>query len=340
MNGENPTRGARGAQLVRQPPRRRWHGRGELPAARTPPRCFSSSMICWVLGVIAPVFFGALAGRATEAEALVADRTAIEHVYYAHRLGNKPPFDDISPPALIQRLVERDRGKEQVLKRVYGVEITEAEMAAEIQRIGRTTQAPEMLAGIRAALGNDPRRFARAYIKPILVDRELRARFENDDGLHASNRTACAAVRRRLLGAAANGASPAQLLAKLKAVGSNHVTEITWQLGAAPDHPAAASKDELEVQRRFGAGAQLLSAPETPGPDTRPRFSELPDDLQRVLRLQLRQAGDISAVIETSGGFSLYLAERKSSGALSAAVLFLPKRDYDQWVETESEPAL
>jgi len=32
--------------------------------------------------------------------ALCADRTAIEHVYYDHRLGTKPPFEQAMPPDL------------------------------------------------------------------------------------------------------------------------------------------------------------------------------------------------------------------------------------------------
>ena len=52
--------------------------------------------------------------------ALVQARTAIERVYYNHRLGQKPPFEQVSPPSLIERLVKEDLRKEAVLKQVYG----------------------------------------------------------------------------------------------------------------------------------------------------------------------------------------------------------------------------
>jgi hypothetical protein len=276
---------------------------------------------------------GVWTSRAADMDALCADRTAIEHVYYEHRLGTKPPFDTVSPPSLIRHLVAQDLGKEAVLKKVYGVEISDSALAAEVQRIDRTTHSPEMLAEIKAALGNDPQRFASAFAKPIVVDRELRARFENDDALHASNRRFCAAVRQQVLAASTRGVSAELLLGEFKEAGSNHISEITWQLSPPPPaQPATPTQDELEIKRRFGPNAQILSAPPTGNAEAGRYFSELPDDLQRVLRVQLRQPGDVSAVIETAGGFSLYLAELKNSEQLSVAVLSLPKRDYDQWV--------
>src|SRR5207248_1230977 len=62
-------------------------------------------------------------GAATDAPAaLLADRTAIERVYYAHRLGNKPPFEQALPPATIEHLVSLDLKKETLLKNAYGLE--------------------------------------------------------------------------------------------------------------------------------------------------------------------------------------------------------------------------
>src|SRR4051812_22173652 len=114
---------------------------------------------------------------------LCAHRAAIERVYYNHRLGDKPPFEQTMPPARLEELVRQDQHKEAVLKQAYGVEISAAQLAAEVNRINTTTQAPAMLAEIKAALGDDPARFAEMLAKPILVERELRQRFENDDTL-------------------------------------------------------------------------------------------------------------------------------------------------------------
>lgn len=47
------------------------------------------------------------------------------------------------------------------------------------------------------------------------------------------------------------------------------------------------------------------------GKETKFYFADLPGELQKVLRVQLRQPGDVSAVIETPGGFLLYVAKEK-----------------------------
>jgi hypothetical protein len=65
----------------------------------------------------------------------------------------------------------------------------------------------------------------------------------------------------------------------------------------------------------------------------------LPIELQRVLRLQLRQPGDVSAVIEAPDGFLLFVAKETTNTALTVACLSLPKRSYEQWLsEHTGEP--
>lgn len=60
---------------------------------------------------------------AADFDSLCADRAAIERVYYNHRLGTKPPFEQVLPRELIERLVRQDLHKQAVLKKVYGIEI-------------------------------------------------------------------------------------------------------------------------------------------------------------------------------------------------------------------------
>ncbi len=49
------------------------------------------------------------------------------------------------------------------------------------------------------------------------------------------------------------------------------------------------------------------------------------------------KAGDISAVIETPGGFLLYLTKEKTAAVLSVATLSLPKRSYEQWLGEQTK---
>jgi hypothetical protein len=264
-----------------------------------------------------------------------ADRAAIERVYYNHRLGEKPPFDQVLPPATMENLVRQDLRKESALKQAYGVEVTPAMLDVEVQRINATTRAPEMLAELKAALGNDPARFARAMAKPILVERLLREKFDNDDALHAPQRRQVEQTRRELLAERKNVADCEKLLALLQRSHSNAVTETTWQLGARPAETNAPA-DESEIRKRFGPNAQILSSPQTGGKEQKFYFEDLPGELQNVLRVQLCQPGDISAVIETPGCFLLYVAKEKTDTVLSVAGLSLPKRSYEQWLAEQA----
>jgi len=272
---------------------------------------------------------------AADFSALCADRAAIEGVYYQHRLGNKPPFEETLPHAALEKLVRKDLKQEAVLKQHYGVEISRTQLDAEVRRINTTTRAPDMLAEIKTALGNDPTRFGESFAKPALVERELRQRYENDDALHAAVRRECEQARSELLTARSNQANAAQLLACLYRAHSNQVTQITWQLGPRPEDKAATpSADELEIKKRFGPDARLLSS----GADTDRKFyfEDLPGELRNVLSAQLRTGGDVSAVIETPSCFLLYLAQEKTPSAMSVAALYLPKRNYEAWLAEQT----
>lgn len=145
-----------------------------------------------------------------------ADRVAIERVYYAHRLGNKPPFEQLLPPALVEKRITKDLRKEAVLKKVYGIEITAAMVEAEFTRIDATTRAPDVLAELKAALGNDQTRFARAVVKPMVVERTLRDRIANDDKPHAAQRRQADQVRNDLLASKKSSGGFDKFLASLK----------------------------------------------------------------------------------------------------------------------------
>jgi hypothetical protein len=264
-----------------------------------------------------------------------ADREAVERVYYRHRLGDKPPFEETLPREMLEKLVRKSMRKEAALKNVYGVEITPALLEAEVKRINTTTRAPKMLVEIKTALGDDPARFANVFAKPILVERLLRQRFENDDALHAAQRQACEDARNGLLAARADGVDVAQLLSRIRSAGSNRVTETIWQLTPRPASTHAPSPDAAEIRKRFGPDAKLLSSPSPGATEREFYFEELPHALQKILRAQLREAGDVSAVIETPSAFVLYLAKEKDDHALGVACMASPKRGYEQWLEEQ-----
>ena len=192
-----------------------------------------------------------------------------------------------------------------------------------------------------------------------MVERLLREKFDTDDALHAPQRRTVENVRgqlltarssrgnealteksetdRNLLTPAATNALIARRVAILKSCPAGSITETTWQLGTRPAETNAPSADDIEIKKRFGPNAQTLSPPRAGGKETTFYFEDLPGELQNVLRVQLRQPGDVSAVIETPAGFLLYVAREKTDAVLSVAGLSLPKRSYEQWLEGQSK---
>lgn len=264
------------------------------------------------------------------------DRAAIERVYHNHRLGQKAPFEQALPQATLENLVRQDLCKEAALKKFYSIEVTPALLTTEVQRINTTTRAPEILAEIKAALGNDPVRFANSFAKPIVVERLLREKFNNDDALHLPQRRQVEQTRSELLAVKSKVAGCEELLAHLRHSHSNAISETTWQLTTRPVETNAPAAAAIEIKKRFGPTAQRLSSPPAAGKEAKVYFEDLPPELQNVLRAQLRQAGDVSAVIETPGGFLLYVAAQKTEAILSVAQLSLPKRNYEEWLDTQN----
>jgi hypothetical protein len=267
----------------------------------------------------------------------VADRAAIEKIYHDHRTGTKPPFEQAMPPTLLEQLVQADRRKESALRQVYGVEVTPGLVEAEVQRINATTRAPEMLAEIKHALGDDPARFAQSMVRPIVVERILRQRFDNDDTLHAPQRAAADKARQALL-------------AKVAVEG---MQDSTWELtprpaeeNTTPPTPPAEG-DKTPVRSTSGSYsneataqvAQVLGGGQEKPGDRKLYFEDLDLELQNVLRAQLQKPGDVSAVIEIPAGFLVFLAKEKSSSALTASCLTIPKRSYDEWIAQQPVPS-
>ena len=277
------------------------------------------------------------AGQSEDFGARCADRAALERVYYNHRLGEKLPFEQVLPPATLENLVRQDWRKEAALQQVYGVAVTPALLDAEVQRINTSTRAPDILGEIKTALGHDPARFAGVFAKPLLIERLLREKFDHDDALHTPQRRTVEMVRGQLLTSSATNGLVVQRLALLKQSHSNDVSETTWQLGARPAETNAEAADEIEIRQRFGPSAQLLASPRADGKGAKFYFEDLPKELQNVLRVQLRQPGDVSAVIEMPGVFLLYVAKEKTDAVLDVATLSLPKRSYEQWLEKQNE---
>jgi hypothetical protein len=270
--------------------------------------------------------------RGDDFAARCADRAAIERVFHEHRTGTKKPFEETMPPSQIEQLVKLDEHKEAVLRKACGVKITPAMVEAEVNRINATTRAPEMLAEIKAALGNDPARFACAMARPIVVEYTLRTRFENDDALHAPQRRKAEQAREKL-----RASKPV-----------DGTAEVTWQFGPHPAERAVSQAPQKGTPTKATAGSSSYSVEATAQlaqtialrgspKDQAHYFDDLNPKLRKVLAAQLRKPSDVSAVIETSDAFLVFVAKEKTAAALTASSLTIPKRSYDQWLAEQPE---
>lgn len=266
-----------------------------------------------VLGLLGVAWWpGCSESRADDFNELLADRTAIERVYYNHRTGTKPPFEEVLPVEQLRRLVDRDVTREAALKKYFHIEVATAQVDSEVARINQNTRAPEILVEIKVALGNDTNRFARSFARPIVVERELRERFENDDKLHASMRKEAETVRTELLAARSGAEGLSSQLKCLAKSSMGAVGEHTWEF------------------------VHITATQNEASPTKATRFSELPPRLQQVLTTQLRNVGDVSAVVETPSGFLIYLAKERTDTMLTVVSLNLPKLDCDTWLAQQS----
>jgi hypothetical protein len=83
---------------------------------------------------------------------------AVERARYRFVIGATQPFDEVYPRSVFEKKVAREIAEERVLKKVFGVTVTKAVLAAEFDRIEKTTKAPDQWEAIKAALKNDRRR--------------------------------------------------------------------------------------------------------------------------------------------------------------------------------------
>jgi hypothetical protein len=317
---------------------------------RTTSGSFRLAIVAWVTASFA-VALAAGTVRQDQFAELIADRTAVERVYYNHRLGTKPPFEQTLPAAQVERLVQADLHKESLLAKVYHVQVASPQVESDVKRIDLETRAPEMLAEIKAALGNDPARFARAVAKPIVVDRELRRRFENDDRLHGAQRKQMETAREQILALQRKDNPWEAVLNAIKESTGGTVSEVRWQLGPRPEHAQApnppaqvaaplavkarSSKYSLDATAQFAQSPSSVERPSEPADKS--WFENLSPELRTVLRVQLQKRGDVSAVIETPNGFLLFVAEERTEKSLSATALSVPKISFEQWLSEQKE---
>ena len=106
-------------------------------------------------------------------EARVAAQRAIERVYFEARIwpevnAPRPSFEQVVPESVLRDKVAESLASSNAVTQLRGKPLTAAELRAEVERMKRTTRAPEMLDRLFAALGNDPSRIAETLARPMM----------------------------------------------------------------------------------------------------------------------------------------------------------------------------
>ena len=142
-----------------------------------------------MLGAVAAAT-ASLAGepaRALDFERRIADRRAVEAVYWRHRiwpsdnLEPKPPLDSVLDDGALRRSVHDDLAKSEALARYWATPITAAALQAEVNRMVAGSRDPEMLVELFAALDDDPVRIAETLARRSLVDRLIRSFYAGEE---------------------------------------------------------------------------------------------------------------------------------------------------------------
>ncbi|MBI3655132.1 MAG: hypothetical protein HY232_01775 [Acidobacteria bacterium] len=132
--------------------------------------------------------------RALTLEARVRYQRAIEEVNWRFRIWPKenpqpkPALEDVMPLSVIRAKVEDDLRQTQALEVYWKRPVTGAQLQAEMDRMARSTQQPERLRALWAALGDDPFLIAECLARPALVNRLLRSWYAGDGRLHGELR--------------------------------------------------------------------------------------------------------------------------------------------------------
>ncbi|BAO45597.1 Kelch repeat-containing protein [Thiolapillus brandeum] len=128
--------------------------------------------------------------QSLDIEQRIACQATIEDIRWSHRIwpaenpAPKPAREEVLSDVQIRAQVEESLRMEAALKEIYDIDIDERMLQAEMNRMARTTRAPQRLRELFQALGNDPVKVADCLARPALVKRLLRNHYNWDERQH------------------------------------------------------------------------------------------------------------------------------------------------------------
>ncbi len=100
----------------------------------------------------------------------------------------KPSFAEVMDEAVVRARALRGIKMSRALADSYDAAPSARELAGELERLGRDSRDPQLLAAYFAALDNDPTTVAECLARPLLAERRLRDLYADDPVRHAAAR--------------------------------------------------------------------------------------------------------------------------------------------------------
>ena len=260
-----------------------------------------------ILGAMVSLASIALAAEPTTQRTLsfedrVAAQTAIEQVYWEHRIWPKenpqakPPLSAALPDTAVRAKVADYLKKSNALDSIWHRPITAEQLQAELDRMVQSTHDPEILRELFAALNNDPLLIAETLARQTLADRLIQSSYSHDDRFHGD-------VRARAEAAVAH----CHDVACMKSMNGKYV-ETTWKRGSGGTDDRAVVLEDDEWNDHL---ARLAT-----------QFDSTADALsnRRLSRLE-----------ETDESFTVSAVLAQNGDAIKTASVVWPKASFDTW---------
>ena len=123
--------------------------------------------------------------------------------------------------------------------------------------------------------------------------------------------------------------------------------EQTWLLGERPAEatspaaniqPSTANSSTPSYTNQATAQlAQVIGGAGQEPKDTKQYLSDLDSELTTVLKKHLQKPGDVSPIIESTSGFSIYQAREMTADQWKVESVFIPRISYDHWLKSQED---
>ncbi len=208
-------------------------------------------------------------------EQRTAAQAAIQRVYLSHQTAPEGSRALTLSAAAIQAQVLSALQQNAALARRWGIDVSDAMLNSELERIARETRMPDRLQELYDALGNDPTLVIEALVRPQLVQRLAHRAFVYDSTIHAAARAQAEALRARLIsGALDPHAAQSQRIAVRFVPRTTPTQRETWEgdIRIVPLQPSEFEAkraawlplprigDVLETEESFGTTVVLINS--------------------------------------------------------------------------------